>query len=91
AAGLLVFALSPLERLGRRVADAVGPRPQEGLTHRERLRLYEEQATLVWSDGVMGAKENLLLERLRSRLGIALEEATRINQAAARRGLRQVA
>jgi hypothetical protein len=91
AAGLLVFALSPLERLGRRVADTVGPRSQEGLTHRERLRLYEEQATLVWSDGVMGAKENLLLERLRSRLGIAHEEAVRINQAAARRGLRQVA
>ncbi|HUR63954.1 MAG TPA: hypothetical protein VM241_05690 [Candidatus Thermoplasmatota archaeon] len=89
AAGLLVFALSPLEKLGHRVADALGPRPQAALTHHDRLQLYEEQATLVWSDGVMGAKENLLLERLRSRLGLGHEEAARINHAAAQRGLRK--
>jgi hypothetical protein len=88
AAGLLVFALSPLEKLGRRVADKVGPRSPAGLTQRDRTQVYEEQAMLVWSDGVMGAKETLLLERLRSRLGIGHEEAARINQAAARRGLR---
>jgi hypothetical protein len=85
SAGLLLFALSPLERLGHRVADAVGPKakPAKGLDHKERLQLYQEQAALVWSDGLMGRKEARLLEKLRSRLGLTYEEAAHITQAAA--------
>jgi hypothetical protein len=84
SAGLLLFALSPLERLGHRVADAVGPRPPPatGLDRRARLQLYQEQATLVWSDGTMGRKEAHLLDKLRSSLGLTYEEVGKINQAA---------
>jgi peptidoglycan/LPS O-acetylase OafA/YrhL len=85
ATGLLFFALNPLERFGQRIADAAVPHkkgPQE-MAKDDRLRLYEDQARLVWADGTMGRKERALLDQLRQHLHLDAETAARIEHEAA--------
>ncbi|MCA1812240.1 MAG: hypothetical protein LC623_09565 [Halobacteriales archaeon] len=79
-AGLALLALSPLEKLGRRIADAVVPTaaPVEAMPAGDKLGLYASQVRLVWSDGAMGRKERILLDQLRDRLGIPFDVAARI-------------
>lgn len=85
AAGVLLLAIKPLERLGDRVADGLHPRGRrDGLDPARRLELFREQAVMVWSDGVMGRKERLLLDNLRERLGIPPAAAAAIEHEAAR-------
>lgn len=76
-AGLLLFALSPLQRIGERVAQAAVPMGASK-EKAECLRFYRDQAEIAWSDGVMGRRERLLLDQLRDRLGIRPDEASRI-------------
>ncbi|MEA3137115.1 MAG: hypothetical protein QOC71_1396 [Thermoplasmata archaeon] len=85
SAGVLLFAISPLEKFGHRIAHAVMPnvRSAADIAHDDRLRLFEEQARLVWSDGTMGRRERRLLDNLRERLGLDFEEAARLEHAAA--------
>lgn len=80
AAGLLLFAIRPLENLGERFAQAVLPhaKPVTSMSKAEGLRLFQDQATLVWADGLMGVKERLLLDNLRERLGIPMKTAQKI-------------
>lgn len=84
-AGLLLFVLSPLQRVAERFSQAVLPNstPVSSMTHPERLDLFREQAMLVWRDGRMGRKERALLDGLRARLAIPFEEAARIEAQAA--------
>jgi hypothetical protein len=84
AAGLLLFAIRPLERLGERVADTVLPGHRTPEMERK-LRHYHEHVQLVWSDGLMGIRERSLLEKLRVKLGISPEDALRIEAQAAER------
>lgn len=83
-AGLLLFALHPLQRMGERLADGVAPRskPVSALSHEERLDLYRSQATLAWSDGSLGRKERFLLDSLRERLDLTHEEGSRLEREA---------
>lgn len=76
-AGLMLFALHPLQRIGEKLADGVTPRakPISKLTHDERLDIYRSQAALAWADGHLARKERFLLDSLRERLGIAAEDA----------------
>lgn len=85
SAGILLFALSPLEKFGHRIAHAVLPNVKApgDLADDERLHLFAEQATLVWSDGTLGRRERKLLDNLRDRLGLAFEDAARLEHAAA--------
>ncbi|MGQ0537237.1 MAG: hypothetical protein ACT4PT_14335 [Methanobacteriota archaeon] len=79
AAGALVFVLAPLQRVAERFAEAAMPgKAPAALDEAERLALYREQLSAAWADGVLTKDERNLLERLRERLGIAPEEATRI-------------
>lgn len=72
AAGILVFFMHPLMRLGERVSDAALPnaRPLADMASKERSALYLEQASLAWRDGVLNRKERLFLDQLRRQLGI---------------------
>lgn len=89
AAGILLFALHPLQHLGHRVADALVPTSQKkGLRvpREQALEVYRDQALLVWADGFMGRKERALLDHLRDRLGVPVADAVRIEQEAAALG-----
>lgn len=88
AAGLLLFAISPIQRLAERFAQNVVPqgRSPQGMSETERLELYRQQATLVWSDGFMGRKERALLDHLRDRLQLDATACAAIETEAARGG-----
>lgn len=85
AAGLLIFLLSPLQRLGERVATAAvpGAKPTTLLSPAARLALYQEQAEAAWSDGMLDKRERVMLDRLRDTLGISPVDADRLERAAA--------
>ncbi len=85
AAGGLVLALRPLERMAGRFADAAMPdaKTPDQMTRSERVELFREQVELAWLDGVLRTKERMLLERLRDRLGIDTEDAARMESEAA--------
>lgn len=86
AAGLLLFALGPLERFASRVSGTVLPpaKPLETLTERERAAIYREQVELAWLDGRIERRERFLLDNLRKRLGLAAETASRLEDEALR-------
>lgn len=85
AAGLLLFAISPIQRMAEHFTQTVMPhsKPVTAMTSPERLDLFRHQAVLVWADGSLGRKERALLDSLRNRLGIPLEDAVRIEAEAA--------
>jgi hypothetical protein len=82
AAGLLVFALAPLQRAAERVADAAvpGARPLARLGQEERATLYLDQVRFAWSDGRLTDDERRILDHLRERLGLSLEAAARLER-----------
>ncbi|HLE47443.1 MAG TPA: hypothetical protein VI818_04025 [Candidatus Thermoplasmatota archaeon] len=88
-AGLPVFALSPLQRLGDRLSTTVLPdaRPLADLTPDDRLRLYREQAEIAWADGALTRKERLLLDKLRDRLQLATEVAAKVEHSVVKRAV----
>lgn len=77
AAGLLLFALTPLQRLADNMAQRALP-GNGGTTHAERAQIYREQLEIAWADGRLTAKERLLFTRLQERLGISADEARRM-------------
>ncbi|MBW3581782.1 MAG: hypothetical protein KY455_01670, partial [Euryarchaeota archaeon] len=78
-AGLLLFALAPLQRLADRVADAAMPgvKPVGQMTVDERLALYAAQLRAAYHDGHVDAGERRMLESLRQNLSIDAETAMR--------------
>lgn len=82
AAGLLVFALAPLQRAAERVADVAVPgvRPVEQLGHDDRVALYRDQVRFAWSDGRLTDDERGILDHLRGRLGLSPETAARLER-----------
>lgn len=80
AAGMLVFALAPLQRLAERVADVAMPgvKGASEMTRDERHGFYREQVRIAWADGALTADERRLLESTRAQLGLSVEEAARI-------------
>ncbi|MGQ0535762.1 MAG: hypothetical protein ACT4PT_06800 [Methanobacteriota archaeon] len=91
AAGLLVFALAPLQRVAERVASAAMPgvKPVGELTLDERLAFYAEHLRVAYADGVVDAGERALLLHARERLGIGSEDAERVEREVLRaRGVR---
>lgn len=83
AAGGVLLAVHPLQRLAERLARRASPmKAVSDMSQAERLDLYREQASLAWMDGALQRKERLLLDRLRDRLGLDAAECQRIEQEA---------
>lgn len=76
AAGLLVFALVPLQRAAERIAAFALPNagPVSAMSHQDRKDLYQEQLRIAWEDGTLTAKERHLLDVAGERLGLTSEE-----------------
>lgn len=86
AAVLIALVLKPLQafstRLARRfmpLAEGVGSPDQLALD--ARLAIYQEQAKLVWEDGVVGARERRVLDNLAARLHLGEDLARRVESA----------
>jgi hypothetical protein len=82
AAGLLLFALQPVQKFAERFADVIMPntRPIETLVPDQRRQIYHSQVSLAWADGVLDRSERRLLDDLRERLGLTHEEAALIER-----------
>jgi hypothetical protein len=86
AAGLLVFALAPLQRAAEKVASAAMPgvkAPSE-MSLDERARVFLEAARACWADGNLSRDERQVLDRLRESLNLPEHEAMRLEREAAR-------
>ncbi|HEV8360388.1 MAG TPA: histidine kinase N-terminal 7TM domain-containing protein [Candidatus Thermoplasmatota archaeon] len=88
AAGMLVFAMAPLQRVADRVATAAMPLGKEphAMSGDERAAVYRDNARVAWADGAIDKSERAMLDRLRASLGLGVEEAVRIEGEAARDG-----
>lgn len=77
AAGLLVFALAPLQRVAERVSDAALPRVRETPDYLayKKLEVYRAAIESTLADGEITERERAMLDRLRDRLGIGPEDA----------------
>lgn len=80
AAGLLVFALAPLQQAAERLASAAvpGAKPVGEMTRDERGEVYRAMARAAWQDGALDRSERALLLELRNRLGLSGAEAERL-------------
>ncbi|MBI4392388.1 MAG: hypothetical protein HY556_01135 [Euryarchaeota archaeon] len=76
AAGLLVFAIAPLQRAAEKVASAAMPGVKSvgEMSSEERARVYREAVAGAWADGNLSREEREMLERLAASLG--LDDAT---------------
>jgi hypothetical protein len=86
AAGLLLFALAPLQHFAERVADKAMPgvKALSSMDPGERARVYRELAAAVWADGSLSRDERAALDQLQASLGLPAEDALRIEREAAR-------
>lgn len=81
AAGLLLFALRPLERLSHRVADAAMPGVHATPEYAAFRKLEVYQAALEAAlDGGISPKERRTLDALRTKLGIAASDAALVER-----------
>ncbi|HVL49014.1 MAG TPA: hypothetical protein VM889_10695 [Candidatus Thermoplasmatota archaeon] len=80
AAGFLVFALAPLQRLAERVSDRAMPQVNETpayVTFRK-MEVYKAAVEEVLTDGAVSDKERRILDRLRLQLGLGPDDARAI-------------
>jgi hypothetical protein len=84
AAGLLVFAMAPLQRAAERVANAAMPgvRPATAMARPEREACYKNQAAAAWADGTLSEDEREMLDAAREYLGLSAEEASALEREA---------
>jgi hypothetical protein len=75
AAGALVFALSPLQRLAERVAKAAVPETVAGSAPGARDDVYRETARRLMADGSLSSRDERILARLAQELGIGAADA----------------
>jgi len=74
AAGLALLAVEPLQRMGRRLAEAAIP-PQPSVNDGAPSATYAEQVEIAFSDGALSPKDRRYLETARARLGLSVTEA----------------
>lgn len=77
AAAGLVFFMAPLQRLAERVGARALPdaRPAAKMLDVEVRELYEQRLRSAWRDGALTRDERVLLDHLRERLHIPVEDA----------------
>ncbi len=85
AAGLLLFALTPLQNFAHRLADAAMPRAKAvaSMSEAERSSLFSDLARDAWSDGSLTRKERQLLDNAATRLGLSMADAGSLERRAA--------
>lgn len=71
AAGVMFLMLEPLQRAGRRLADAAVPQVHSG----DRIATYREAVEIAYSDGALSPKDRKHLELARTRLGLSPGDA----------------
>lgn len=76
AAGLLVVAIAPLQRLADRLAARAIPTTLPATSKPEQV--YREQVETAWTDGRISANEKVMLRKLRASLGVSAETAEAI-------------
>ncbi|MCA1812799.1 MAG: hypothetical protein LC624_02475 [Halobacteriales archaeon] len=86
AAGLLIFAIAPLQRAAERLADAAMPgvKPAGDMGPDERTRAYRDAARVPWADGAISKDERALLDQLRETFGLSYEEAALLEREGAK-------
>lgn len=77
AAGLLVFAIAPLQRFADRIADAAMPTVRDDQEYRtvRKREVYQAALEGAIEDGVITERERTVLARLADSLGITAYEA----------------
>lgn len=77
AAGLLLFALRPIERAATQLADRAMPQvqPTPSYLHFKKLEVYRAAVESALEGGAIDKRERDLLDRLREKLGIGAEDA----------------
>lgn len=82
AAAALVFFIAPLQRLAERLGARALPdaRPVESLLDDEIRNLYEQRLRAAWGDGALTRDDRVLLDHLRERLQIPVEEAASLER-----------
>jgi hypothetical protein len=82
AAGLLVFALHPIARLGDRIAHRAFPGVRDTATWRQERReeLYRSAVEFALMDGTITIHEHRRLGRMAERLGLSETEALRVQR-----------
>lgn len=80
ACGLLLFALTPLQRWAERFADEVMPEVKRTRPYEDRRKqdVYRQALADVWSDGRITAKERRLLDAFAAQLRLDASEAARL-------------
>ncbi|HET6404534.1 MAG TPA: hypothetical protein VFH78_07795 [Candidatus Thermoplasmatota archaeon] len=79
-AGLLLFAIAPLQRMADRVAAAALPDVREDLPADRRMRFYRLAVTMALSDGALTRAEEQHLAQLAEELGLRHTEALAVRQ-----------
>lgn len=84
AAGLLLFAIHPLQRLSDRFANRAMPNVQASpkYVQRRKADVYRDAVESLLTDGVLTRKERALLDQLRSKLDLDLGVAADIERQA---------
>lgn len=83
AAAAVTLLLRPLRKMATRVANAAMPAVSDTPEYLDgrRAEVYRAAVESGWSDGNLTQKERMMLDRLRSELGIPEEEAERVERA----------
>lgn len=83
AAGLLLFALTPLQRFSEHVADRAMPHVRDDSEYRlvKKLEVFRAAYEGALEDGVVTEKERDILARLQDQLGISGAEALQVERA----------
>ena len=84
AAGMLLFALAPLQRFAERLSDRAMPRVQDTAEYRtvRKREVYRATVEGAMQDGVVSDRERDMLARLQDQLGLSGTEAREIEQEA---------
>jgi hypothetical protein len=82
AAGLLLFAMTPLQRAAQRLANAAMPGVEETEEYRahRRVEIYKGMLEELAVDGTINEKERAALGRLQEKLGIRPETAAALER-----------
>jgi hypothetical protein len=86
AAGLLLFAVTPLQRVAERVANVAmpGTKSVPEMSQGERASAYKQAALAAWRDGSVSRDERFMLDEMRAALGLPDDVAMRLEGEAAR-------
>lgn len=81
AAGIMLFAASPLQRAAERWTQLPQGRPTPDAPNArgfDAAELYRDHLRVIWADGNVSTKERALLRQLRDRLGLSPADAERL-------------